>query len=184
MMTGAAGEGEEGRRKKMHRDSDWGRTWVHMVVMLQLWDSSCFRRLNGAAADHAWHVLPRLTELEACCMFSLCDLSLSRARGLTASRPLQFWSMNLENRPLVTDEPVEVEFEKQPVGVEDFERLTDHLRGICGIFYHLSKNTWKMVNMWPVGLENTKDLDWFCPKVSSYTRYIIQLSLNVGWGLE
>ena len=37
-----------------------------------------------------------------------------------------------ENRQLVTDEPVE--FEKQPVEVQDFRRITDHFRGIYGIY--------------------------------------------------
>jgi hypothetical protein len=40
-----------------------------------------------------------------------------------------------ENRHLVTDEPVE--FEKQPVEVQDFGRITGHFRGICGVYLKL-----------------------------------------------
>ena len=35
-----------------------------------------------------------------------------------------------ESRRLVTDEPVE--FEKEPVEVPDFRRISDHFRGIYG----------------------------------------------------
>ena len=45
--------------------------------------------------------------------------------------------MNGENRLLVTDEPVE--FEKQPVEVQDFRKITDHLRGIYTIYLKLIK---------------------------------------------
>jgi hypothetical protein len=41
--------------------------------------------------------------------------------------------MNMENQPFVTDEPVE--FEKQPVEVQDFRRITDHFRGIGRIYF-------------------------------------------------
>ena len=37
-----------------------------------------------------------------------------------------------ENRQLVTDELVE--FELEPVEVQDFRRITDHFRGIHGIY--------------------------------------------------
>ena len=37
-----------------------------------------------------------------------------------------------ENGQLVTDEPVE--FEKWPVEVPDFRRITDHFRGMNGIY--------------------------------------------------
>ena len=40
--------------------------------------------------------------------------------------------MSRENRQLVADELVE--FEKQPVEVEDFRKFTDHFRGICTIY--------------------------------------------------
>ena len=42
-----------------------------------------------------------------------------------------FDPMSGENRQLVTDEPVE--FEKQPVKVEDCRKIADHLSGSCGI---------------------------------------------------
>ena len=37
-----------------------------------------------------------------------------------------------ENRQLVTNEPVE--FKEQPVEVQDFKRITNHFRGIYGIY--------------------------------------------------
>jgi hypothetical protein len=40
-----------------------------------------------------------------------------------------------ENRQLVTDELVE--FEKSPVEIQDFRRITDHFRGIYGIYLKL-----------------------------------------------
>ena len=40
--------------------------------------------------------------------------------------------MIMENRELVKDEPVE--FENQPVEVQDFKRITDHLRRIHGTY--------------------------------------------------
>ena len=43
--------------------------------------------------------------------------------------------MIAENRQLVTDEPVE--FEKKPAEVQDFRRITDHFRGIYGIYLKL-----------------------------------------------
>ena len=50
-----------------------------------------------------------------------------------------------ENRRLVTDEPVE--FEKPPVEVGDFRRMTWHFRGICGIYPHFNKGKPEDVNM-------------------------------------
>jgi hypothetical protein len=51
-------------------------------------------------------------------------------------------SMIGENRPLVTNEPVE--FEKQPVEVQDFREFTDHFRGIYRIYLKLMKEHRKM----------------------------------------
>ena len=42
-----------------------------------------------------------------------------------------------ENRQLVTNEPVE--FEKYPVEVQDCRKITDHSRGIYGIYPDLKK---------------------------------------------
>jgi hypothetical protein len=47
-----------------------------------------------------------------------------------------------ENRPLVTNELVE--FEKQPVEVQDFREFTDHFRGIYRIYLKLMKENRKM----------------------------------------
>ena len=40
--------------------------------------------------------------------------------------------MSGENRLLVADEPVEIE--TQPVEVQDFKKITDHFRGLYGIY--------------------------------------------------
>ena len=48
-----------------------------------------------------------------------------------------------ENRRLVTNEPVE--FEKQPVEVQDSRKLTNHFRGIYRIYNpNLIKENWRM----------------------------------------
>ena len=47
-----------------------------------------------------------------------------------------------ENRQLVTDEPVE--FEKQPVEVQDCRKFTDHFRGIYRICPNLIKENWRL----------------------------------------
>ena len=45
--------------------------------------------------------------------------------------------MNGRTRPLITDEPVE--FEKEPVEVEDFGKITHQFRGIYRIYIKLGK---------------------------------------------
>ena len=45
--------------------------------------------------------------------------------------------MSGENWRLVADEPVE--FEKQPVEVQDFGKFTNHFRGIYGIYFKWMK---------------------------------------------
>lgn len=47
--------------------------------------------------------------------------------------------MNGENQLLVKDQPVE--FDKQPVGVQGFEKITDHFRGIYRIYLDLTMKT-------------------------------------------
>jgi hypothetical protein len=59
--------------------------------------------------------------------------------------------MNGENQPLVADGPAE--FEKQPVEVQGFRKITHHLRGIQGMYLkliqksegcqHVTSSTWK-----------------------------------------
>ena len=46
-------------------------------------------------------------------------------------------SMIGENRQLVTDEPVE--FEEKPVEVQDCRKITDHFRGIYGLYPILTR---------------------------------------------
>ena len=56
---------------------------------------------------------------------------------------------------LVTDEPVE--FEKQPVEVEDCWKITHHFRGIYRIYPYLMKENQRMSTCnQPVGLANTR----------------------------
>ena len=46
--------------------------------------------------------------------------------------------MNRENQVLVTDEPVE--FENYTIQGQDFRKIiTDHFRGVCGIYLNLIK---------------------------------------------
>ena len=59
-----------------------------------------------------------------------------------------------ENRRLGTDKPVE--FEKQPVEIQDCRKITDHSRGIYRIYPNLIKGKPKDVNMSLVGLANTR----------------------------
>ena len=47
-----------------------------------------------------------------------------------------------ENRHLVTNEPVE--FEKEPVEVQDCRKITDHFRGIYRIYPNLIKENRRM----------------------------------------
>jgi hypothetical protein len=47
-----------------------------------------------------------------------------------------------ENRQLVTHEPVE--FEKQPVEIQDCRKITDHFRGIYRIYPNLIKENRRM----------------------------------------
>ena len=47
-----------------------------------------------------------------------------------------------ENRQLVTNEPVE--FEKEPVEVQDCRIITDHFRGIYRIYSNLIKENQRM----------------------------------------
>ena len=47
-----------------------------------------------------------------------------------------------ENQQLVTNEPVE--FEKEPVEVQDYRKITDHFRGIYRIYPNLTKENRRM----------------------------------------
>ena len=65
--------------------------------------------------------------------------------------------MSGKNRRLVTDEPVE--FEKEPVEVGDFRRITDQFRGIYRrIYLKWMKAKPKDVNMSPDGFIITRIL--------------------------
>jgi hypothetical protein len=52
------------------------------------------------------------------------------------------FAFNEENRLLVTDEPVE--FEKSPVDIQDFTKITHHRRGIYKIYPNFIKKTSKI----------------------------------------
>ena len=45
--------------------------------------------------------------------------------------------MNGENQPVVADEPVE--FDKWPIGVQDFGKITRRFRGIYRIYHKFPK---------------------------------------------
>jgi hypothetical protein len=53
----------------------------------------------------------------------------------STEREMNAVAMNGENRPLVADGPVE--FEKQPVEVQGFRKITHHLRGLQRIYVKL-----------------------------------------------
>ena len=50
--------------------------------------------------------------------------------------------MHKENQQLLTDEPVA--FEKQPLEIQDFRRISDRSMGICEIFLNPMKKNHKM----------------------------------------
>ena len=60
---------------------------------------------------------------------------------------LQFRSMNRENRPLITYEPVEA---------QDFRKTTGHLWGMYGIYLKSVKTNRKITPCNRLGLENTR----------------------------
>ena len=59
-----------------------------------------------------------------------------------------------KNWHLVTYDPVE--FENEPVEVQDYRKNTDHFRGIYRIYPQFNKGKPEDVNMQPVGLGNTR----------------------------
>ena len=67
---------------------------------------------------------------------------LDAVRGFTPLIPVGCFAMNGENRPLVADKPVE--FEDGPLEVQDFGKITHHLRGVFEIFVKLTKKYRKM----------------------------------------
>ena len=56
-------------------------------------------------------------------------------------------SMNGENQPLVTNEPVE--FEEIPVEAQDFRKTTHHFRGACEIYLTIMKTKSQHATSWP-----------------------------------
>lgn len=69
--------------------------------------------------------------------------------------------MNRENWLLLIDEPIE--FQKLKVGVQGF-RIITNFRQIYRIYLQLMMEKPKDINMYTVGLGNTKILDRLCPK--------------------
>ena len=77
--------------------------------------------------------------------------------------------MNGKNRPLVTDELVK--FEKEPVEVQDFCKITDHLRGIYGVHLKLIKKNGKITTCTVTGWTwKRQDLNQLCKKIFPDTR--------------
>ena len=89
---------------------------------------SCFSKIGPQG--RFWFLEPRLRPLFVWVRFS------------SRKSTLRFATMIGENRQLVTDEPVE--FEKEPVEVQDCRRITDHFRGIYRIYPNLIKENWRM----------------------------------------
>ena len=79
------------------------------------------------------------------------------------------WStMNRENWPLVTDEPVE--FEKQPIEVQDFRKFTKHLKESTEYTLKFVRSTKRKMSTTCNRIDywQHQDLDWkFCPKFIS-----------------
>ena len=104
--------------------------------------SDCFQ--SRCSSDELMTVLGTILLVEGCdytCSETHCQVHDFIQNFLKA--------MNAENRPLVTDEPVE--FEKYPVEVQDFREITHHLRGIYRIF--LVKNNGKITTCNRLDLE-------------------------------
>ena len=86
--------------------------------------------------------------------------------------------MNGKNRPLVTDELVK--FEKEPVEVQDFCKITDHLRGIYGVHLKLIKKNRKITTCNWLDLETLgsqsimqKNLPGHLVKVQNYGDLVV-----------
>ena len=86
--------------------------------------------------------------------------------------------MNGKNRPLVTDELVK--FEKEPVEVQDFCKMTDHLRGIYGVHLKLIKKNGKITTCNWLDLETLgsqsimqKNLPGHSVKVQNYGDLVV-----------
>ena len=69
-----------------------------------------------------------------------------------------------ENQQLVTNEPIE--FEKEPVEVQDCRKITDHFGGIYRIYPNLVTGGCEHVTGWTC---KHKDLNHWCPKISPIT---------------
>ena len=79
----------------------------------------------------------------------LYQLKEEENHKLSDNSRLPLETMNRENWPLATDEPVEI---------QDLRKITDHFRGMYGTCLKLIKENPKDHNMWPVGLGNTRIL--------------------------
>ena len=84
-----------------------------------------------------------------------------------------------ENRQLVTDEPVE--FEKLPVKVQDYMKITDHFKGIYRINPNLMKENRRMSTCNRLnGLANTRISTGYAqksPRSLQYTRLCYNLMI-------
>ena len=71
-------------------------------------------------------------------------------------------SMNMENWTPITDEPIE--FEKQPVQIQDFGKIIDLFKGTCIPFLKLIKKNQKMSTCNRFVLETLGCPDWLSSK--------------------
>ena len=81
-----------------------------------------------------------------------------------------------ENQQLVSDEPVE--FEKQPVEVQDCRRITDHFRGIYRIYPNLIKENRRISTCNRLDLQTLGSQPVVMPKNLS-PRSLIELVKNL-----
>ena len=85
-----------------------------------------------------------------------------------------------ENRRLVTDEPDE--FEKSPVEVPDFRRITDHCRGICRRMYlKWMKAKPEDVKMQPAGFRITRIFTDYAQKLTGHWFSAALAALLLPW---
>ena len=86
-----------------------------------------------------------------------------------------------KKRQLATIDPVE--FEKQPVEVQDCRKFIDHFRGICRIYPNLNKenrkmSTWNRLDLQtlesqPVMPNNLPDHWYNAPKIKCYIQVLV-----------
>ena len=98
----------------------WGPTWIEIH-----WNSIWLRVWSHIPSHYTWGSATTLHEFGGV-------LGTAFGHFLLGSHNSMVTAYDRENRQLVTDEPVE--FEKQPVEVQTFRKMTDHFRGSYRIY--------------------------------------------------